>query len=117
LLKCDSAWFRSDLLPICFLRENKSGRRGYQIPPVPRNLIHSTAGNYIPTNYCLVPENFDFERDISTANDAFKLTENIMKTVNKKSNKTETFCHLVEHFYGVNHEIFVDKLQLRGIFR
>lgn len=35
LLKCDAAWFRSDLLPPITVLENKSDRRGQKIPPDP----------------------------------------------------------------------------------
>jgi hypothetical protein len=40
-----------------------------------------------------------------------------MKAVNQKGNATGIFCHLVENFYGVNHKIFLDKIQFSGIFR
>jgi hypothetical protein len=39
LLKCDAAWFRSDMLPPLTVLYNKSERRGQKIPPGPRILI------------------------------------------------------------------------------
>lgn len=41
LLKCDAAWFRSDLLPPFTVLENKRERRWQKIPPDPRILIQN----------------------------------------------------------------------------
>jgi hypothetical protein len=49
------------------------------------------------------------------ANAAFKLTNSILKSINKKMHVGGIFCDLANTFDSVNNEILLTKLQIYGI--
>jgi hypothetical protein len=62
-------------------------------------VMHSRVSHYLQTNNILVPEQFGFRKGISTENAAFKLTDNVLKSVNKKKMHVDgIFCDLVKAF-------------------
>jgi hypothetical protein len=52
---------------------------------------------------------------VSTEDVAFKLTDNVLESVNQKMHVGGIFCDLAKAFDCVNHEILLDKLHFYGI--
>jgi hypothetical protein len=67
------------------------------------------------TNNIIVPEQFGFRQGKSEDNAAFKLTNNVLKSVNQKMHVVGIFCDLAKALDCVNHEILLLKLRYCGI--
>jgi hypothetical protein len=63
----------------------------------------------------VVPEQFGFQKGISTENAAFILTNSVFKYINQKVHVGGIFCHLAKAFDCVNEEILLTKLHFYGI--
>jgi hypothetical protein len=64
------------------------------------------------TNNILVPEQFDFRKGVSTEDAAFKLTDNVLKSINQKMHVRGILCDLAKAF---DCEILLTKLHFYGI--
>jgi hypothetical protein len=53
----------------------------------------------------LVPEQFGFRKGVSTYDVAYKLTDNVLKSLNQKMHVGGIFCDLAKDFDFVSHEI------------
>jgi hypothetical protein len=58
----------------------------------------------------LVPEEFGFRKGTSTENAAFKLTDSISKSINKKMHVGGIFCDVAKYFECIIHKIVSTKL-------
>jgi hypothetical protein len=54
-----------------------------EFPKVLEKVMYSRLSHYLQTNNMLDPEQSDFRKRISTENVAFKLTNNVIKSVNQ----------------------------------
>jgi hypothetical protein len=57
----------------------------------------------LQTNNILVPEQFGFRNGTSTESAAFKLTDNVLKSVSQKMHVGGIFCDLAKVFDCVDH--------------
>jgi hypothetical protein len=78
-------------------------------------VMHSRLSHYLQTINILVPEPFGFRKGISTENAAFKLTDSVLKSINKKMQFGGIFCDVAKAFDYVNHRILLTKLYFFGI--
>jgi hypothetical protein len=67
------------------------------------------------TNNILIPEQFDVRQGSSTENAAFKLTDSVFNSINRKMHVAVIFCDVAKAFDYVSHEIFLAKLHYYGI--
>jgi hypothetical protein len=81
-------------------------------------VMHNGLSYYLQiNNILLVPEQFGFSKGISTENAAFKLTDSVLKSINKKMHVGEIFCDLAKAFDCVNHKILLTKLHFFLAFK
>jgi hypothetical protein len=65
-------------------------------------VMHNRLNHYLQTNNLLAPEEFGFWKGMSTENAAFKLTDSVLKSVNKKMHVGGIFSDLAKFFDCVN---------------
>jgi hypothetical protein len=58
----------------------------------------------------IVPEQFGFRKGISTENAAFKLTDSVLKSFNKKMHVRRIFHDLAKAFHFINYNMLLRKL-------
>jgi hypothetical protein len=63
----------------------------------------------------LVPEQSGFRKGVSTEDAAFKLRDNVLKSVNQKMHVRGIFSDLAKSFCSVNYEILSTKPHFYGI--
>jgi hypothetical protein len=61
-------------------------------------VVRNIVSHYLQTNSILVPEECSFRKGMSTENAAFKLTDSVLKCINKKMHVGGMFCDLVKAF-------------------
>jgi hypothetical protein len=89
------------------------------VRPLYKNGDKSDMSNHRPvsllTNNILVPEQFGFRKGISTENATFKLTYNVLKSLNQKMHVGGIFSDLAKAFGFINHEMLLPKLHYFSI--
>jgi hypothetical protein len=68
-------------------------------------VMYNRLSHHMQTNNILVPEQFGFRQGKSTDNAAFKLTNNVLKSINLTMHVPGIFYELAQAFDYVNHEI------------
>jgi hypothetical protein len=58
--------------------------------------MHNRLNHYLQTNNTLIPEQFGFRKGTCTQNAAFKLTVNVLKSINQKMHVGGIFCDLAK---------------------
>jgi hypothetical protein len=62
-------------------------------------VMHNRLHHYLQTNnILLVPEQYGFRKGILTENAAIKLTDSVLKSINKKMHVIGIFCDLAKAF-------------------
>jgi hypothetical protein len=69
--------------------------------------MYSRLSQHMNCNNILVLEKFSFRKCVSTEDAAFKLTDNVLKSINQKIHVGGIFCDLVKSSHCVNHEILL----------
>jgi hypothetical protein len=77
----------------------------------------SRLNHYPHTKHILVTKQYGFRIGISTENAAFRLTDNVFKSVNQKCMLDKIFCDLANTSDYENHERLLAKLHFYGIHR
>ena len=77
--------------------------------------MDSRLSQHLHTNNILLTEQYGFVKGISTEDAAFRLTDDVFKSVNQKMHVGGIFCVLAMTFDCVNHEILLAKLDFYGI--
>jgi len=72
--------------------------------------MHSGLSHHHLHSNKLVTEEHGFDEEISTENDAFGVTDTVLKSVNQKMHIERIICDLAEAFDGRNHEILLADL-------
>jgi hypothetical protein len=68
-------------------------------------VMYSRLSQHMCCNNILVPEQFGFRKDISTEDATYRLTDNVLKSINQKMHVGGIFCDLTKAFDCVSHEI------------
>jgi hypothetical protein len=66
-------------------------------------VMYNRLSHHMHTNNILVMEQFGFRKGLSTEDVDFKLTDNVLKSVNHKMHVGGIFCDLAKDFDCVNH--------------
>ena len=70
---------------------------------------------HFSTDNLLVGNQFGFRKGTATEDHIFKLTNEILKSLNNKTLAGSIFCDLEKAFDSVNHDILLSKLLYNGI--
>ena len=77
--------------------------------------MHNRLNHHLNTHNILAPEQHAFKRGMSTEDAAFRLTDNVLKSLNQKLHVGGIFCDISKAFNYVNHEILLTLSHFHGI--
>jgi len=77
--------------------------------------MHSRLSQHLHTNNILVTEQYGLRKGMSTEDAAFRLTDNVFRSINHKMHDRGIFCDLAKAFNCVIQEILLAKLHFCGI--
>jgi retron-type reverse transcriptase len=71
--------------------------------------------NYLNKYAILSPNQYGFQKNLSTDNAVYALLNEVLTALNNKSRAKGIFCDIKKAFDGVNHDVLLYKLEIYGI--